>query len=158
MNTMLHEKRFLATLIDLGVGIVLAILFGLLFNLLFKIEFMSWDYYYIIMFTFTMFFYQFLCILIFKSQTLGLHLMSLKLLSNDWEKVDVKQNILRSISISIPVLFFINLLYMFIYHTKNVTLFDEISNTMVVNTGDNYHVNPEIMIDKIKKYMEDSNK
>ena len=158
METMLHEKRFLATLIDFGLGIVLSILFGLLFNLLFEIRFMSWDYYYLFMFTITMFLYQFICILFFKDRTLGLHLMSLKLLSNDWEKVNIKQNILRSVSISIPVLFLVNILYMFVYHTKSTTLFDTISDTMVVNTGDNYHVNPEHMIDKIKKYMEDSNK
>ena len=30
---------------------------------------------------------------------------------------------------------------MFIYRTKSATLFDEISNTMIVNTGVNYQVN-----------------
>lgn len=157
METMLHEKRFLAMLIDLGLGIVLSFLFGLLFNMLFKIDFAGWDYYYVIVFTFTMFLYQFLCILIFKSQTLGFYLMSLKLLSNDWEKVSLRQNLLRSVTIAIPILFVVNLLYMFVYKTKSVTIFDEISDTMVVNTGDNYHVDSEIMIDKLMKYLEDSN-
>ena len=155
---MLHEKRFLATLIDFGVGVVLSLLFGLLLNLLFEIEFMSWDYYYLFMFTITMFVYQFVCILFFKDVTLGLYLMSLKLLSKDWEKVSIKQNILRSVSIAIPVLFLVNVIYMVAYQTKSTTLFDMISDTMVVNTGENYHVNPEHMIDKIKKIMEDSNK
>ena len=104
-----------------------------------------------------MFLYQFLCILIFKDQTLGFHLMSLKLLSNDWEKVSFKQNILRSMSIAIPVLFVINILYMVIYKTKSTTLFDDISDTMVVNTGMNYHVEPKKMIDIIKNHNNDKN-
>ena len=149
MDVMLHEKRFLATLIDFGVVILLSLLFGILFNMLFKINFASWDYYYIFVFNITMFLYQFLCVLLFKNRTLGLYLMSLKLLSNDWEKVNVKQNILRAVSISIPVLFIVNLLYMFVYRTKSITLFDDISDTMVVNTGDNYHVNPKSVIDII---------
>lgn len=153
MNVMLHEKRFLATLIDMGFGIVLSMLLSLLLNLLFKFEFMTWDYYYSIMFVITMFLYQFLSILISKNRTLGLYLMSLKILSNDWERVSVKQNILRAVSISIPILFIVNLLYMFNYKTKSTTLFDDISDTMVVHTGDNYHVDPENMIDKIKKHI-----
>ena len=151
MDVMLHEKRFLATLIDAGIGIALSFVTSLLFNLVLGIQFMNFDYYYSIMFMITMFLYQFICILFFKSQTLGLHLMSLKLLSNDWEKVSLKQNILRSISISVPVLFIINLIYMVIYKTKSTTLFDDISDTMVVNTGMNYRVNAQNIIDKFRK-------
>ena len=149
MNIMLHEKRFLATLIDAGIGLISSFVLSLLFNILLDIRLANFDYYYLIMFTITMFLYQFFCVLLFKNQTVGLYLMSLKLLSNDWERVSVKQNILRSISISVPVLFIINLLYMVIYKTKSTTLFDDISDTMVVNTGENYHVNPKTMIDKI---------
>ena len=151
MDVMLHEKRFFATLIDAGVGIALSFVTSLLFNLILDIEFMNFDYYYSIMFMITMFLYQFICISLFKSQTLGLYLMSLKLLSNDWEKVSVKQNILRSISISVPILFVINLIYMVIYKTKSTTLFDDISETMVVNTGMNYRVNAQNIINKFKK-------
>lgn len=152
MNTMLHEKRFLATLIDAGIGFVLTFLFSLLLNMFLDIEFMNFDYYYIIMFTITMFLYQFLSVLISKTHTLGLYLMSLKLLSNDWETVNIKQNVLRSISIAVPILFVINLLYMVLYKTKSSTFFDDISSTMVVNTGMNYHVDPKNMIDKIKNH------
>lgn len=141
MNVMLHEKRFLATLIDAGIGILLSFFLSLLFNMFFNVKFMNFDYYYGIVFVITMFLYQFISMLLFKGQTLGLYLMSLKLLSNDWEKVSLKQNILRSVSISIPILFVINLLYMFIYRTKSTTLFDEISDTMIANTGVNYQVN-----------------
>ena len=151
MNVMLHEKRFLATLIDAGIGLILSFLFGLLLNIFLDIAFMNFDYYYMLMFTITMFLYQLFCVLFFKSQTLGLYLMSLKLLSNDWERVNVKQNILRSVSISIPVLFIVNLLYMFAYKTRSTTLFDDISDTMVVNTGTNYHVSPKNVIDIIKE-------
>lgn len=151
MNIMLHEKRFLATLIDASIGIVLAFLFSILFNAFLEIEFMNFDYYYLIMFNITMFLYQFLCLIIMKNKTIGLSLMDLKILSNDWEKVNIKQNILRSISISIPILFIVNLVYMATYHTKSTTLFDDISDTMVVNTGNNYHVSETKMIDKIKK-------
>ena len=140
MNAMLHEKRFLATLIDAGIGLVLSFLLSILFNLLLDIEFMNFDYYYVIVFTLTMFLYQFFSIYLFKNFTLGLYLMGLKILSNDWERVSVKQNVLRSVSISIPILFIINLLYMVVYRTKSVTLFDSISETMVVNTGVNYHI------------------
>jgi len=151
MNIMLHEKRFLATLIDAGLGIVLSFVLSLLFNLILDIRFMNFDYYYIIMFTITMFLYQFICFFFFKDRTLGPHLMSLKLLSKDWEKINVKQNVLRSISISVPILFIINLLYMVVYKTKSTTLFDDISDTMVVNTGVNYHVNTKNIIDKLKE-------
>lgn len=152
MNMMLHEKRFLATLIDAGVGVVLAFVFSLLCNTFLDIRFMNFDYYYLFMFTITMFLYQFLCIVFMKTHTLGLYLMSLKLLSRDWEKVNIRQNILRSAAISVPVLFVINVLYMFIYKTKSITLFDDISDTMVVNTGSNYHVDETKLIDKIKNH------
>lgn len=150
MDSMLHEKRFLATVIDAGVGLMLSIFLSFLFNLLLDIRFMNFDYYYLIMFTFTMFIYQFLSILLFKSHTLGLYLMGLKLLSIDWGKVSVKQNVLRSISISVPILFVINILYMFVYRTKSCTMFDMISDTMVVNTGVNYQVNRKNIIDVLK--------
>ena len=151
MNVMLHEKRFLATLIDSGIGVVLAFLLSLLCNLFLNIEFMNFDYYFLVMFTITMFLYQFVCLLILKTRTIGLGLVSLKLLSRDWEKINIKQNILRSIAISVPVLFLVNLLYMFVYKTKSITLFDDISDTMVVNTGNNYHVEDTITASKIKK-------
>lgn len=151
MNVMLHEKRFLATLIDAGIGGVLAFIFSLLLNMFLDIKFMNFDYYYLFMFTITMFLYQFICILVLKTHTIGLGLMSLKILSNDWEKANIKQNILRSISISIPILFIINFLYMFVYQTKTTTLFDDISDTMVVNTGNNYHIDEIKIIEKLKK-------
>ena len=151
MNIMLHEKRFLATLIDSGIGVVLAFLLSLLCNLFLNIEFMNFDYYFLVMFTITMFLYQFVCLLILKTRTIGLGLVSLKLLSRDWEKINIKQNILRSLAIAVPVLFVVNLLYMFVYKTKSITLFDDISDTMVVNTGNNYHVEDTITASKIKK-------
>ena len=151
MNIMLHEKRFLATLIDSGIGVVLAFLLSLLCNLFLNIEFMNFDYYFLVMFTITMFLYQFVCLLILKTRTIGLGLVSLKLLSRDWEKINIKQNILRSLAIAVPVLFVVNLLYMFAYKTKSITLFDDISDTMVVNTGNNYHVEDTITASKIKK-------
>lgn len=141
MNVMLHEKRFLATLIDAGIGLLLSFFLSLIFNMFFNIRFMNFDYYYGAVFVVTMFLYQFISMLLFKGQTLGLYFMSIKLLSNDWNKVSLKQNVLRSVSISIPILFVVNLFYMFIYRTKSATLFDEISNTMIVNTGVNYQVN-----------------
>ena len=152
MNMMLHEKRFLATLIDAGIGAILAFIFSLLCNLFLSIRFMNFDYYFLFMFTITMFLYQFLCILFMKTHTIGLYLMALKILSRDWEKVNVKQNILRSVAISVPILFVINILYMFVYKTKSITLFDDISDTMVVNTGNNYHVDETKLIDKIKNH------
>ena len=41
---------------------------------------------------------------------------------------------------------------MVVYKTKSSTLFDDISDTMVVNTGDNYHVNSKNVIDIIKSH------
>jgi uncharacterized RDD family membrane protein YckC len=69
------------------------------------------------MVTITMFLYQFLCLLFMKTHTIGLVLMSLKVMSRDWEKTNVKQNLLRSLSIAIPILFVVNILYMLIYKT-----------------------------------------
>lgn len=152
MNIMLHEKRFLATLIDAGIGAILAFILSLLCNLFLNIRFMNFDYYYLFVFFITMFLYQFISLLILKTHTIGLGLVSLKILSRDWEKVSVKQNILRSLSISIPILFVINIFYMFIYQTKSTTLFDDISETMVVNTGNNYHVDETKIIDKLKNH------
>ena len=76
--------------------------------------YLIFDYYYLFMFVITMFLYQFFCVLIFKTHTFGLGLMSLKLLSRDWEKVNIRQNILRSLSISVPILFVINIFYIII--------------------------------------------
>ena len=39
---------------------------------------------------------------------------------------------------------------MFAYKTKSTTLFDDISETMVVNTGNNYKVEETKFIDNIK--------
>lgn len=150
MNIMLHEKRFLATLIDAGVGLLLSLIISLIFNIWLDIRFCNFDYYYLFMFTFVMFLYQFLCILLFKDKTLGFYLMNLKLLSNDWEKVNLRQNLLRSLTICIPILFVMNLLYMVVYKTKSTTLFDEISDTMVVNTGMNYHVEAKKIVNSIR--------
>jgi len=149
MSIMLHERRFLATLIDAGIGIVLSFLLGILFNTFLNIRFMNYDYYYLFVFTITMFLYQFLCIIFLKTHTVGLGLMSLKILSRDWEKLSIKQNVLRSLAIAVPILFVINLLYMFVYKTKSTTLFDDISETMVVNTGNNYHVEETKLYNKI---------
>lgn len=151
MDPMLHEKRFLATIIDAGIGAFLSLLLSFITNLMFDISFMNFDYYYLIMFTITMFLYQLFSLILSKSHTLGLYLMGLKLLSSDWEKVNIKQNVLRAVSISIPILFVINLLYMITYKTKSSTLFDNVSDTMVVNVGVNYQVNSKSMLDKIVK-------
>ena len=40
---------------------------------------------------------------------------------------------------------------MFVYKTKSITLFDEISDTMVVNTGNNYHVEDTLTSNKINQ-------
>lgn len=154
MNTMLHEKRFLATLVDAGLGLAVSLLVSILLNLLFKISFKNFDYYYSFVFFIVMFLYQTLCLVIFKNQTLGLYLMGIKLLSDDWELASIRQIILRAVAISIPVLFIVNIVYMFLYRTSSSTIFDEISSTMVVNTGDNYHVDETRIIDKIRKNKE----
>ena len=56
MSIMLHEKRFLATLIDTGIGAVLAFVLSLVCNLILNIKFMNFDYYYLIVFFITMLF------------------------------------------------------------------------------------------------------
>ena len=151
MNMMVHERRLLATLIDAGIGAVLAFLFSLLFNIFLNISFSSFDYYYLFVFSLTMFFYQLFSLLVLKTYTLGLLIVSLKILSRDWEKPSLKQNVLRALSISIPILFVVNIFYMFAYKTNATTLFDEISDTMVVNSSNNYHVDESTTIEKTRR-------
>ena len=65
--------------------------------------------------------------------------MSLRLLSNSWEKPSLKIITLRSLVHSIPVLYLVNVLYMLLNKTDN-TFFDELTYSFVVKTGDVYNL------------------
>ncbi len=133
MNLMLHEKRLLATFVDAA----LIALFCFILSIPLGIPFFSYDYYLVISFTVLMFFYQFFTLLIFKNRTLGMAVVGIMVLSKNRENMNFKQIVLRSVSISIPILFFVNIGYVFL-NRDSKTIFDEISNSVVVNTGINY--------------------
>lgn len=140
MDLMLHEKRLLATFIDAGLVGVISLLTSIYIGPYFNLPFFSYDYFFLISFTLIMTAYQMLTLLIFKNKTLGMYLMGVRVLSEDWKNMNIKQIVLRSMSISIPILFVVNMAYVFI-NKNSKTIFDIISNSMVVNTGINYRAN-----------------
>lgn len=137
MNLMLHEKRLIATLIDAGIVLVLSLINLIFFGPLFNMKFFSYDYFFLISFTLIMIFFQGLSLFFFRDKTLGLVIVGTRVVSKDLKILDIKQIILRAVSISIPILFVVNIAYVFI--NKNTkTIFDVISNSVVVNNDTDY--------------------
>ena len=130
-----HEKRILATLIDIGIVLVLS----LLVNIFIPNTVFNSDLTFLLLYLVFGFGYTFFCLLISKDRTVGLYSMSLRLLSNSWEKPSLKIITLRSLVHSIPVLYLVNVLYMLLNKTDN-TFFDELTYSFVVKTGDVYNL------------------
>ena len=133
---LLHEKRFFATVIDIGIVLVIS----LLINIFVPTNLFTNGLVFSIIYFIVGFVYTFLCLLISKDRTIGLYSMSLKLLNNDWSKPTSKSILLRSLTSGVLVLHFINMFYIILNKTT-ITLIDEISDSFVIKTGDVYNVN-----------------
>ena len=132
---LVHEKRFFATVIDIGIVLILSLLINLfipsnVFNNVLIFTFI----YFVVGFT-----YMFLNLLISKDRTIGLYVMALKLLGRDWGKPSTKVILLRSIVNSVLVLHLVNIFYILFNKTTD-TLFDEVTDSFIVQTGDAYRV------------------
>ena len=132
---LLHERRFLASLIDVGIVLLLSLIVMLFIP---HFPYAS-DIIFFIIYFFIGFIYMFLSLLISKDSTIGLYSISLKLMGKDWEKPTIKSIFLRSITHAVPALYLVNLLYMLL--NKNTeTLFDAITDSFMVKLGDTYKV------------------
>ena len=132
---LLHEKRFFAALIDVSIiGVFSLIINAFLPNIIF-----SRDLLFLLVYFGIAFIYMIVSFLITKNKTIGLYIMSLRVLGKDWDKVTFKSIFLRSITYAIPALYIVNILYMAIYRTDE-TFFDEVSDSIVVKEGDTYKV------------------
>ena len=130
-----HEKRILASFIDISIVLVLSLLVNIFIpNTMFNSDLTFSILYLIIGFTYT-----FLCLIISKDRTIGLYSMSLRLLSDGWDKPSLKIITLRSLVHGVPVLYLVNILYMLLNKTDN-TFFDELTGSFVAKTGDVYNV------------------
>ena len=130
-----HERRFLASLIDLFIVLTITLVINIFIpNGIFMRRYLFGLIYFLVGFI-----YMFLCLVISKNRTIGLYALSLKLLHKDWKNPTMKAIIIRGLVAGVPVLYLINILYMLI-NKSEITLFDELSDSFVVNTGDNYSV------------------
>ena len=68
--------------------------------------------------------------------------MGTRVYSQTWGNMSVRQTILRSITSAIPILILVNLIYVFI-NRDGRTIYDAVSNSMVVESRENYQVKPK---------------
>ena len=130
-----HEKRILAAVIDIGIVMVIA----LLINILLPTSIFSGDITFLIVYFIVGFIYTSLCLVISKDKTIGLYSMSLRLLGNDWGQPGKKVILLRSITFGVLAIHIINILYM-VLNKSETTLFDEISDSFIISSGDAYKI------------------
>ena len=135
---LLHERRFLASLIDIGIVLLLSLIVNLFIpSVPFASNLIFFTIYFIIGFL-----YMFLSLLISKDSTIGLYSISVKLMGKDWEKPNIKMIFLRAITHAVPALYLVNILYMTL-NKSTETLFDVISDSFMVKLGDTYKVEEE---------------
>lgn len=131
-----HEKRILASIIDISVVFVLSILVYIIFpNKLFDGTLIFFLSYLVIGFL-----YMFICLTMTKTKTIGLFYMKLQLLDDKWEYPSLKVIVLRSLANGVLVLYVINALYMILNKTTD-SLFDKLANSIVVQEMDIFNRN-----------------
>lgn len=130
-----HERRLLASVIDIGIMLTVTLLVGLFIP---KTIFTR-DLTYSLIYFVVAFIYEFVSLFVTKDRTIGLYAMSLRLLGRDWDKPNIKSILIRSITHAVPILYIVNILYMLLNKTQD-TFFDELSNSIIVQTGDSYIV------------------
>lgn len=144
---LVHEKRFFAAVIDVGIVLVLS----MLIDIFIPNVFFGGSLVFLLIYFIVNFIYMGLCLLISKDKTIGLYSMSLKLLGKNWDKVNNKTIFIRLISHGIPVFYLVNILYMLL-NKSQVTFFDELSDSFIVKTGDVYDNN-----DTLKRHSDNKN-
>jgi uncharacterized RDD family membrane protein YckC len=130
-----HERRLLATIIDVSITLVLSLLLNIFIHKIIPDYILG----FLIIYFFIGFIYMFLSLIISKDKTVGLYLVSLRMLDRDWSKPKIKTIIIRALLHGVPALYLVNILYMILYKT-DVTLFDELSDSFIVKTGDAYTI------------------
>lgn len=136
---LLHERRFLASLIDVGIVLV----FSLLVSLFIPSYIYASDLIFLIIYFISGFLYMFISFLITKDSTIGLYLISLKLMGKDWQQPSIKTICLRAITHAVPALYLVNFLYMAL-NKSTETLFDAITDSFMVKLGDAYQIEENI--------------
>jgi uncharacterized RDD family membrane protein YckC len=130
-----HEKRIIASIIDIGVVFIVSIILNIIIpNTIYNSNMTFLISYFIIGFL-----YMFLSLCISKDRTLGLAIMSLRLLSDKWVRIDIKVIAIRSLSNGVFVLHFINILYMLLNKTTD-SLFDKLANSVVIKEEDAFNL------------------
>ncbi len=142
MRMMLHEKRVFATLIDAAFVGVISLTLAIIIGPSIKGTILDLERLIFFLYVGNMAVYQILSILIFKNKTLGMYLMGTRVYSQTWGNMSVRQTILRSITSAIPILILVNLIYVFI-NRDGRTIYDAVSNSMVVESRENYQVKPK---------------
>lgn len=130
-----HERRILASVIDVAVVLVIS----LLINLFIPNNIYTSDLTFYLVYMGVGFIYMFLSLLISKDSTIGLYSMSLKLLSTEFEKPNMKIIVLRSLANGIPALYLVNILHMLLNKTSE-TYFDILTNSVIVKTGATFNI------------------
>ena len=137
-----HEKRFLATLIDIGIVLILSFAVYLFLP---HFSFLN-EYLFVLLYFVIGFIYTFLSLFLTRGYTIGLSSLSLKLLDKDWERVSKRNIVIRALSQAVPIMYLVNILYMLLNKT-DVTFFDELTHSMVVNTGTNVSAEVNLLHD-----------
>ena len=128
-----HEKRIIASFIDIGIVFGLSlILYILLPQKLFDGTLMFFMSYLVIGFL-----YMYMCLSLSKTKTVGLFYMKLQLLSNKWEVPSKKVIVLRSLANGVLVLHLINILYMLLNKTTD-SFFDKLADSVVIQDSDDF--------------------
>ena len=131
-----HEKRILASIIDIGVVFVLSLIAYIIFpKKIFDGTLIFFASYLVIGFL-----YMFISLILTKSKTVGLFYMKLQLLDDKWELPSFKVIVLRSLANGVLVLYLVNILYMLLNKTTD-SLFDKLANSIVVQEKDNFNKN-----------------
>ena len=135
---LVHEKRFFATVLDVSIVMV----FALLLNLVMPTNLFNNSFLFSLIYFVVAFLYYFISLLITKNRTIGLRVMSLKLLDRQFNDPDSKIILLRSLTNGVLILHLINVFYI-LFNKTTSTLFDEISESVIVKTSDAYNFNDE---------------
>jgi len=132
---LVHEKRFFASIIDVGIVLVIS----LILKLFIPAALFNNELIFLVLYLLVSFVYMSTCLLITKDKTIGLYSVSLRLLNKNWDKINKKVIFIRAISHGVPILYLVNILYMLLNKSEN-TFFDDLSDSMIIKTGDDFFV------------------
>ena len=130
-----HEKRIIASIIDIAIVLVIS----LVINIFIPTTVYNNNIIFLLTYFLVGFSYIFLSLTISKDRTIGLAIMSLRLLSDKWIRPNMKVIIIRSLTHGVLVLHLVNILYMLLNKTTD-SLFDKLANSVVINDNDTYNL------------------